>query len=1174
MTKQTSIQRFTNLSKITKLNVFLLTLVILAASMAVTFASNSTTQCGARVAMVLDRSSSIGVDTYSGSRQQSDSNIHTIKQGAIEFVNALKGPDSYTDLYAFGSVAQRINGVPSWYNLGSQENVDIQNWVIATTKFKQGVKSSDENAYDDGMLAGSEGLTNWDGALQLVGSTRQDPLPDAIVFFTDGNPTTNQAETQAALAHGGSYAAAGIKNVDGTDPDDISSAVRVANFLREIGIKIVPVAVGSEQVVNMANLQALAGPGNPVYRANDYSELVNKFKEAAANVCVPPSTPANVVVSAVDENQSLLSVPVQVGISGAYNPFDANNTVKNTSSNPANPWEAQWPFETTGTWGASIQAKQVPQGYVPVGDRCRRDNWNGAGAVDLEQVNGTGDNNLQVDIASLAQGGTVYCQFIFKKLNDGIEIIKDVSPTTAKRGEAVTYSFVVKNTGNTKLTNISVTDPMFGGQIGTIESLEPGAQTPLSNKNYTIPKDATGTIHNVATVTGTPVNPDGTARPNVTDDDPADVNVELRQSQTIEKSVTPTVAQVGTEVTYTITVKNTGETVLTNVAVTDAKLGQELVVDGPIQPGETDSVQVKYTLKDGDFTDGVFTNIACIKGTQTCDDAKVTEPKVELTKSGPANAKPGQKVTYTFTVKNVGATDLTNFVIKDDTLSKFTTTPVSIAFSGTLKPGETSEVIKYEFTIPKTYPGNVFENTAVVHSNPIDPETKKPIETSDVKDDDDHDIALIRWTTKKTVDKSEVVPGATVTYTISVTNTGGADITNLQVSDPTINFPADGKPVVIESLPVGATKTVVATYVIPANFEGKTFKNTALVCLPGEDGSPKPPTTTTSTTSSTTTTSSSTTTTSSTNPGSSTTSTTTPNKDNNTVGDEDCQQPTAEVAIARIDIVKTADKQSALPGEKVVYTFVVTNTGGVTLDPTVVTDDVLGEIGDPGELKPGESEEFTKEYVVPEDAKDQSTITNTATVCAPVGTTTDEALQKNDCVTQCPQDSLTTVCDQDDHDLLVLIPGITIDKTADKTSASVGESVNYTFTITNVSEVELKNVTLVDNVLGDLGKVDSLAPGETVTKTVAYVVTSTSLTEGTIHNIATACFAEPVYVSNCATDDHTLSVVAVQGTSVTKSETLPFTGSESRILTMIGAALVAAGVAISLIARRRKFNVN
>lgn len=1103
----------------------LLAMLLIAGLMTVSFATGSASanNCGARVALVLDRSSSIGVDKYSGSAANSERNVNAIITGANAFVDSIIGPDSYTDVYAFASVAQRIN-TGGWFNVKDQDAANWQKMVLSGTKFKRGATSSSENAYWDFLSASSEGLTNWEHALQTVGSTRQDPFPTHLVIFTDGNPTTNVEHTQRAVLDGlnqsgprygnGSFAAVGFPTEDGdAEGIDIARAITSADFLRAIGIKIVPVGVGN---VNTTNLQRLAGPGNPVYYANDYSQLTAKFREAAANVCIPDSTLGVITTDA----ETGAFIPAKINITAS--PFDGVVT----TGGPGTPGFVYKTGKPSTAWGfnAVLDPASTP-GYELNAVYCRSGAWTAQSPLVGVKIAG----GIKSDAAGYAPGTTVRCEFSLKKkfeAKDGIELHKDVNPTTAKRGEAVTYSFAVKNTGNTKLTNITVNDPMLGGVVGTIAELEPGATSTVITKSYTIPNDATGTIHNVAVAKATPVNPDGSARPQIQDDDPADVVVELRTGQTIEKSVTPSVATVGTDVTYTIAVKNTGETILANVVVADTTLGKEVTIPGPINPGQTGTVQIKHTLTADNLKTGTFKNVACIKGTETCDDAVVTQPKVELTKTGPALARPGDKVTYSFTVKNTGNTDLTDFEITDETLSTYTQSPVVITVPGTLKPGESSTAVTYEFTIPANYAGSEFKNIAVVHSTPIDPETGEKVPGVDVTDEDDHIVALIRWEATKTANKSVTVPGDTVTYTITVKNTGAAALTNLEVSDPTISFPLNGEPVVIELLLPGESKSFTAEYTIPADYEGNSFKNIALVCLP---------------------------------------------RDGAIETDIDCQKPEVEVDIARIKIDKTASAEKAIPGDSVTYTFVVTNTGGVAIDPTEVHDDILGVIGNPGVLDPGASETFTKDYVVPLDTEDGSEIVNTATVCAPVPGAGKEVLSDTDCVTTCPTESVSTLCDQDDHTLIVETPSISVEKTADKESASEGDTVTYTFVVTNTSKVTLKDINLTDNVLGDLGTIDVLEPGDTYEKKVEYVVPSGAALQGTITNVVTACFLTPEWEDNCATDDHTLTVVAVGGEVVERPvETLPFTGSSSTWLAMIAVVILAVGTTLYIASRRRR----
>lgn len=1106
-------------------------MLLVAATMTISFATSSSQNdnCGARVALVLDRSSSIGVDQFSGGRAQSVRNIDAIKVGANNLVDALKGKDSYTDVYGFATLSHRLN-TGDWFNIKDQDHANWQKLVIGGSKFKQGATSTSEKAYPDGMNAAGEGLTNWEHALYAISSSHLDggrKLPTHIVFFTDGNPTTNIEHTLKALQAGGSFTKAGFPNEDGTHAPDIDRALFRALWFHMQGVKIIPIAVGAESIVNMKNLQGLAGAGNPVYRSSSYGDLTNMFLQAAQNICKPevPKSRLSGIVKDITDPANPKYVPATLDtLPTGQIQVPGNGSFGHLEIHPKENFNARVSIQRELGANGRYKDYELKNSYCRIGP-----DWSTNSPVTGAKSAG----GQIIDVNGMVPGQRLWCEFVIAKKfvpQDGIELTKTVNPTKAKRGEAVTYSFVVKNTGNTVLKNIKVNDPMLGGVVGTIAELAPGASSSPITKQYTIPNNATGSITNTATAEGTPYDKDGKPRPVVKDTDDAVVEIELRSGQVIEKTVTPSVARVGQEVTYTIAVRNTGETTLSNVVVNDVTLGREVTVAGPIAPGNTGTVQIKYTIKASDFDNGVFKNIACIKGTQTCDDAKVTEPKINLTKSGPSVAKPGQKVTFTFVVENTGKTDLTDHVITDETLSKYTDEPVEIKVPGTLKPGEKSDEIEYEFTIPRDFEGDRFVNVAVVKATPIDPETGDKVPGSQVTDRDDHTIDLIRWEATKTADKSSTVPGGTVTYTITVKNTGAAALTNFEVSDPTINFPEDGNPEIIDVLLPGESKSITVEYTIPVDYEGNTFKNTALVCLPFEGQ------------------------------------------------DDDCEEPEVTVSIARIAITKTADKERAIPGETVTYTFVVKNTGGVTLEPTDVYDSVLGVIGNPGTLEPGESATLTKEFVVPQDTEDGAEIVNIATVCAPVpGAGEDESLSETDCETTCPAETEATVCDQDDHILVVDIPSIAIVKSADVETANVGDIVTYTFVVTNTSNVTLFDIEVIDNVLGDLGTIDKLEPGQSAEKTVEYEVQPEAAEVGFVRNVVTACFTTPEWEDNCATDDHELTVVEVGGEVVERPEPpavgsaqLPFTGSSNTWLASLAAILLGVGTVLIMAARRKK----
>ena len=87
--------------------------------------------------------------------------------------------------------------------------------------------------------------------------------------------------------------------------------------------------------------------------------------------------------------------------------------------------------------------------------------------------------------------------------------------------------------------------------------------------------------------------------------------------------------------------------------------------------------------------------------------------------------------------------------------------------------------------------------------------------------------------------------------------------------------------------------------------------------------------------------------------------------------------------------------------------------------------------------------------------------------------------------------------------------GLSIEKSADITSASPHETITYTYTIANTDNVIVSNITLEDDKLGAISLTDTaLAPGESITATATYTVTIADL-PGPIINTAIVTATDP-----------------------------------------------------------------
>ena len=278
----------------------------------------------------------------------------------------------------------------------------------------------------------------------------------------------------------------------------------------------------------------------------------------------------------------------------------------------------------------------------------------------------------------------------------GINIVKtafyDDGGDCSQPGEMIDYTFTVTNTGNVSLSNVTVNDPLLGGNVPGPDSGDTDGdgeldvtETWIFTGSYAITQadiDA-GSVTNIATVEGT--DPAG----NVVTDTSDAVVTQLCQGPAIaliKEGGFPPIPGGGCPVEgdvieYQFTVVNTGNITLDIVTVTDPLV---TVVGGPISlpVGATDATTftASYTITQADVDAGFVENQAEAEGitptgvsvTDLSDDNSILEddptiveicqtPVIALVKEGEFNdesgnkcAEPGETISYTFTVFNLG----------------------------------------------------------------------------------------------------------------------------------------------------------------------------------------------------------------------------------------------------------------------------------------------------------------------------------------------------------------------------------------------------------------------------------------------------------------------------------------------------------------------------------------
>ena len=247
-----------------------------------------------------------------------------------------------------------------------------------------------------------------------------------------------------------------------------------------------------------------------------------------------------------------------------------------------------------------------------------------------------------------------------------------------------------------------------------------------------------------------------------------------------------------------------------------------------------------------------------------------------------------------------------------------------------------------------------------------------------------------------------------------------------------------------------------------------------------------------------------------------------------------------------INVAKSPSTPVVVSGETVTYTYVVTNTGAEPLANVTIGDDkcpavsfVSGDANGDTLLDVSETWRYTCA---------QAITVNTTNVVTVTG----------------DDDDGNTATDTDTASVAVIRPSIAIDKTANVVGASPGDTVTYSYKVTNPGDDALADITLTDDkcspitfVSGDTNADRKLDPAETWTYACAQVVT----TPGALTNVAVTTGTPTRGPKVSATDTVTIPVVL--------GEVLSRTGTDSLRLAAEALALVCLGGALVLLGRRR-----
>lgn len=305
---------------------------------------------------------------------------------------------------------------------------------------------------------------------------------------------------------------------------------------------------------------------------------------------------------------------------------------------------------------------------------------------------------------------------VVKKVND-IEAKGDI---TVKADDVIEYEITVKNIGTVELQDVTVTDNLKvytnkeKPEVTTNTLAENVTLNVEETKNYTVYYKVTAedvkigakTLRNTAAASAKYTD-SNKEKQTVEDYDNADVTikelpgVEIVKTQKVnEKDVTEsTKVEPGDVIDYTITVTNTGNTILNDVTVDDSMLNQKTFKTiegkweiGTLEIGSHVTIKAQYTVQEEDMEKGKVQNVATVETTSTeKKQDEVEVPTIEwksdisvkkeskLVKKADVNtisgkAEYGDTIKYTITATNKGrkqgTIDITDKVPEGTTLKE------------------------------------------------------------------------------------------------------------------------------------------------------------------------------------------------------------------------------------------------------------------------------------------------------------------------------------------------------------------------------------------------------------------------------------------------------------------------------------------------------------------------
>jgi uncharacterized repeat protein (TIGR01451 family) len=490
---------------------------------------------------------------------------------------------------------------------------------------------------------------------------------------------------------------------------------------------------------------------------------------------------------------------------------------------------------------------------------------------------------------------------------------------------------------------------------------------------------------------------------------------------------------------------------------------------GNLAPGGTATVTFTVTVNNPDTGDKALAAAAAStaagsscppgSGSAGCDiTVPVLTPALTITTAAsPATATPGQKVTYTITVTNTGQTPYAGATftaplsgLTDDaaygndataTAGTVSFASPSLTWTGNLNPGQAA-TITYTVTVNNPDTG---DHTLTATVTSATPGSNCPAASTDPRCTTTTPIAGL--TIVNTANASTAIPGSTIAYTITITNTGQVPYDGATVTDDLTGVTDDAAYGNDAAATAGTVSFASPNLTWTGDLApGQAATITFSVTVHNPDTGDKSLTSTITSAAA-----------GSTCPAS---------------GPAPACTSAVTVLTPALTITKAASTTTTTPGATVGYTVTVTDTGPTPYTAATVTD-ALGSVmtdavydGDAaattgtvslassvltwtGNLTPGQAATITYSVTVKNPDTGDKRLVNTVSSDT-MGST-------------CPPGSGNPACTTTVTDL---IPALTITKTASTTTATPGSTVGYTVTVTDTGQTPYTGATVADDLGG------------------------------------------------------------------------------------------------------------